>query len=465
MTQNSPSPAEKETPSYDRTLDFAALIGSKMLANTAAASEVVQAIVKITDHDGLKGVNADVAYNQVVITYRDSSRQPVVWLEPIPERTFNFGAYTELARILDDYLEDKITIEQATERTRQAPIGRPRYPVWMTRPLCGVAGLLVAVVFGAGWVAAAVAFVANILVDWMFGFLTRRNWPTFFLQILIGLIAAFSAAIVTAIDARADGSQVVVAVIMLMLAGMTSTGAVQDLLTGWYVTGIGRLFEGFLNTVGLIVGVQLGIHILSVFDVQLAIGPDVAFAPHPMWLMLIMGALVAISFSLVSQLGPSTLPINALLTCGTWLAYDRALDFGFDIVWAAGIGALVAGLVSPLFAWIMRVPAANMASIAIILLFPGLLIYRGLLEWSNDFNSGFYILFQAFGTAIALAIGVMFGQYLTAQLLHLLMRFIKVKLTFIPHLLRPFRNKEEQSAQEQSHSALETSPPPSEKSP
>lgn len=219
---------------------------------------------------------------------------------------------------------------------------------------------------------------------------------------------------------------------------MTSTGAVQDLLTGWYLTGTGRLVEAFVNTVGLVVGIEMGIRVLRMSGVGLTIGSDVAVAPHPLWMMLIIAALVAGSFCIVSGLRLSAIPAAAVLTCSTWAAFTAFNQADFDPVWAAGLAALVAGLASPLFGGLMRIPAANLASITVILMFPGLLIYRGLLSWSIDFASGFQLLLQALSTAMALAIGVMFGQYLTTELMEALARFRHLTSTFLPHFMRPF---------------------------
>lgn len=261
--------------------------------------------------------------------------------------------------------------------------------------------------------------------------LGSRRWPTFFLQIIAGFVAAMSAAVVQAIEPAADGSQVVVAVIMIMLAGKTSTGAVQDLLTGWYLTGTGRLIEAFVNTTGLVVGIHLGMRVLDLVGVGLTVRSDVAIAPHPVWVMLIAAALTACSFCIVAQLRVSAMPAAAVLTCGTWLTFYLISQTGVDSVWASAVAALV----------------ANLASIAIIPMFPGLLIYRGLLSWGADFTSGFQLLLQALGTAMALAIGVMFGQYVTSELVEFFSRARRASSSFVPHFLRPFRNREGQRVQ------------------
>ena len=53
-----------------------------------------------------------------------------------------------------------------------------------------------------------------------------------------------------------DVSQVVTANIIMLLAGIGFMGALQDALTGFYVTGTARLTEAFLATAGIIAGVS-----------------------------------------------------------------------------------------------------------------------------------------------------------------------------------------------------------------
>lgn len=150
-----------------------------------------------------------------------------------------------------------MTPEQAISELDEVAAGASRYPSWLSRLTTGLSGVAIALLFGAGAVAAGFAFLAYTLVDLLYGFLGRRNWPAFFIQVLVGVLAVLVAACVHAIVPGADSSAVVVAVIMMMLADMTSTGAVQDLMTGWHLTGLGRLTEGVMNTIGLIVGIRV----------------------------------------------------------------------------------------------------------------------------------------------------------------------------------------------------------------
>lgn len=432
----------------DQALSFAAVIGRLLLGSTAAASEVVSAILAIADHAGLSDVNADVTYNQITLTHRTPDQSPRVWIETIGPRSFNYGRYTDAARLLDGYLTEKIPLAAAMAEAHRIATAAPRYPAWAARLAAGTAGVTTATIFGAPLIAAGFAFLANVFIDWIFGILGSRRWPAFFLQIFAGFVAAGAAAGVRLIDPTADGSQVVVAVIILVLSGMTSTGAVQDLLTGWYLTGAGRLIEAFVNTIGVIVGIRMGIGVLGAIGVETSVGPNVSFLGEPIWLMIVVASVVALAFGFYAQLPWRTLPAAAAMTCVGWTTYSILLNLQLGPVWAAGVAALMAGLMAPVLGGWLRIPAPALASIAVIPLFPGILLYRGLLAGLSDFASGAELLVLALATAMALAGGVVFGQYIATVLVEALAAFQKFSSTFVPHFMVPFRDSRQRDEQD-----------------
>lgn len=102
----------------------------------------------------------------------------------------------------------------------------------------------------------------------------------------------------------ADPSIVVIAVIIVMLAGMTTTGGVQDAITGWCLTGARRIVEAVTNTVGLMKALHL-------------------------WIMLIAAAFVALAFSVVAQNPVRTLAPTALLSSAVYAVDVAAARAGY----------------------------------------------------------------------------------------------------------------------------------------
>ena len=99
--------------------------------------------------------------------------------------------------------------------------------------------------------------------------MARRRLPTFYLQVAGGLVATLWAVGLAATPLRADLSLVVTANIVMLLAGIGFMGAIQDALTGFYVTSGARVIEALLATAGIIAGVSAGLSVGDVIGVNL----------------------------------------------------------------------------------------------------------------------------------------------------------------------------------------------------
>ena len=127
----------------------------------------------------------------------------------------------------------------------------------------------VGVFLGGGLVVSAVAAVAATPIDRVQLVLARRRLPFFYLQVAGGAIATLLAAGVAATPIEVDPSLAVTANIIMLLAGIGLMGAVQDALTGFYLTSSARLIEAMMSTAGIIAGVALGISVADSLGVQL----------------------------------------------------------------------------------------------------------------------------------------------------------------------------------------------------
>ncbi len=72
-----------------------------------------------------------------------------------------------------------------------------------------------------------------------------------------------------ATDLDVDPSMVVTASIIMLLAGIGFMGAIQDALTGFYITAGARLLEALLATAGIIAGVSGGLTVGTMLGVEL----------------------------------------------------------------------------------------------------------------------------------------------------------------------------------------------------
>ena len=91
----------------------------------------------------------------------------------------------------------------------------------------------------------------------------------FYQQIAGGMLATVLALGTAALDLGVDTSLVVTASIVLLLSGIGFMGAIQDALSGFYITAGARIIEAMLATAGLIAGVSAGLALAPVLGVSL----------------------------------------------------------------------------------------------------------------------------------------------------------------------------------------------------
>ncbi len=114
-------------------------------------------------------------------------------------------------------------------------------------------------------------------------------------------------------------------------------------------------------------------------------------------------------------------PLRSLLPIGlTGLAGESffvvASQAGLAITASTAVAAVAVGVVSFSLAGRVRVPALIVVVSAIVPLLPGLTIYRGLSQLSEQDIAGMFTLFTALSIGIALAAGVYLGESIAQPL-------------------------------------------------
>src|SRR5699024_646351 len=124
---------------------------------------------------------------------------------------------------------------------------------------------------GAGTLVVVAATLASGLLIFSGEMMGRRQIPAFYAQALGGVVGVLAAMVVGLLDPAVNSSTVVVACIIVQLAGLASIGAVQDAVTGWYLTAAGRILETLMLTAGLVVGVRGGLLLADLIGVEIAV--------------------------------------------------------------------------------------------------------------------------------------------------------------------------------------------------
>ncbi|WP_232821748.1 threonine/serine exporter family protein [Desertihabitans aurantiacus] len=426
-------------------LDLCLRIGEMLLSNGAGAADVTFAMDSVARHYGLRNAEIDVTFTSLSMSYQPAEGEPAhTMIRQVKQRGID---YEDLTRV--DHLIARILAGKESLRSARASIltlfstGHHRRR-WAVTSGWGVMAAGVALMLGGGaWVVGS-ALVTAMVIDRTQALLTRRRLPTFYQQAAGGAIATVGAVVVALFGVDGiDPSLVVTANIVMLLAGIGFMGALQDALSGFYVTAGARLLEVMLSTAGIIVGVSGGLAAAGVLGVDIG-----RMDPSPPGLvelaLLGVGAGVAAAgFAYASYARVVVLLPVALVAAGATGLSRVVEELGFGRLWPVGLAAVGVGVVGYAVARRVHVPPLVVVVSAVVPLLPGLTIYRGLsllgeggVEASTQ---GIVAMVTAASIALALAAGVILGEYI-AQPLAREARRLERRLSG-PRLVGPLRSR------------------------
>ena len=133
--------------------------------------------------------------------------------------------------------------------------------------------------------------------------------------------------------------------------------------------------------------------------------------------LVLIGAMVsACAFAFTCYAPWRALPAIAMSTLLGHLVFLAVQDPQASMPWAAACAAITIGLVSYAISGRVGVPPLVVVVPALVPMLPGLLIYRGLSYMSEGDTLGILQLSAAAATTIALAAGVIMGEYVAQPL-------------------------------------------------
>ncbi len=415
------SEAAERTRAVHLTMDLCLRIGEMLLSSGAGAADVTATMRSVADHLGLRQAEIDVTFTALSMSHQRSMDDvPTLMMRHVQQRDIDYEDLTAVDHLVRDILSDQADLFLARSRMATIVSLGHALPRWAVTLAWAVMAAAVGVFLGGGAIVSTVAGIAAVLIDRVQIMMARRRLPFFYLQVAGGAIATILAAAVAATPINVDPSLAVTANIILLLAGIGLMGAVQDALTGFYLTASARLIEAMMATAGIIAGVALGISIADGLGFglgQLVPGKVGSFSQLP---MVLAGAAVSAAAFSVACYAPrrAVLPIAVITALAALVSQAVELN-GFGRAVAAGAAAFFIGLVSYAVSGRVRVPPLVVAVPAIVPFLPGLSIYRGLTFLADGgffVSQGILALMTAISVAIALASGVILGEYVAQPL-------------------------------------------------
>lgn len=421
-----------------KTLDLALRVGEVLLSSGAGAADVTATMSSITHALALRGVDVDVTFTSLALTYQPSIDEPaVISLRQVKHRDIDYEDLTNVDILISDLLRGDIDRDEARARLARIVSSGHRLPRWAVTLGWGFMGLGIGLVLGGDWIVVLIAFLAAAGIDLLKRSMSRRRLPVFYQQVAGGLLATGFAIATAATGLPADPSLVVSASIVMLLAGIGFMGAIQDALTGFYITSGARMLEAVLATTGIIAGVSGGLTLADVLGVDLSQLDPGATGLFYLPVMAFGAGLCAAAFAFASYAPLRSLPVIALISAVGMVVAYLIESQGFGRAWAAASSAVIMGAVSYSLAGRVRVPPLVVVVPAIVPLLPGLAIYRGLGLMAAGDSFGVQEMASAGAVAISLASGVILGEYV-AQPLKREARRLENRLSG-PRLVGPLR--------------------------
>ncbi|RPF22258.1 uncharacterized membrane protein YjjP (DUF1212 family) [Myceligenerans xiligouense] len=403
-----------------RALDLAMRIGESMFAVGASAHEVTLAITRVAGAYGLEGVHVDVTYSSIAVSYhRGGEGWPHTLLRVVRVAAPDHTKLQRLQALIVEITDGK-DLEEARIRFRAIR----RVPFRYKAPVVVVARALLAVgvsiLAGGSAVLLGLTFVAALGAAATQAGLARLRVPSFFSQIagafVTTAVAVAVSALITAGFEPFTGvrpSIIVASGIVLMLSGLTVVGAAQDAIDGFALTAAGRILDLTLQTVGLVVGILIGLEFGSVLGFRMSL-PDAPPAFGPLPNQLAGAVIIAIAVALFNGAGARIIAVSGVLGMIAILGHAFTVTLDLHEAAASGVAALLASFVGIMVAHRLHVPSVAVTTAAIVPLVPGGAVFYGLLGMvqADAPGAGTSSLVLAASIAVGLASGASLGIYL-----------------------------------------------------
>jgi uncharacterized membrane protein YjjP (DUF1212 family) len=404
---------EKSEPgvSVPRVLDLALRTGELLLASGEAGEDVEAAMLGVTDAYGLERCTPNVTFTVITLSYQPSLVEaPVTSERVVRRRATDFTRLAAVHQLVEDITTGELSLEEAYHGLVEIRRNRHPYPRWLVLVATGLVAATASVLVGGGVTVSCAAFFAAVLGDSLAQGLAKRGVPEFYQFVLAAMPAAAIAVGLIKADIGVVPYAVVTGGLFALLPGRALVAAVQDGLTGFYLTASARLLEVFYLIVGIICGVAMMLYAGTQLGVDLNV--EGSFFPEsdpPVQILAAMG--LALAFAVLVQVRPEVLPITAAGGAVSWSIFESLRIAGAAPILATAIATGVVGLLGQLLARAGRTSALPYVIPAIGPLLPGGAMYQGMLGLAlGHTDRGWTGLVNAAGLALALAVGVNLGS-------------------------------------------------------
>jgi uncharacterized membrane protein YjjP (DUF1212 family) len=410
-----------ESRELNLTLDFCLRVGELLLSSGAGAADVTATMQALSWEYGVRRPEVDVTFTSLSMSFQPDPEEPaVVLIRQVKQRDIDYEDLTLVDQLVRDVLRGEADLKDARGRLARIVSSGHILPRWAATLGWGVMAAGVGLQLGGNAAVVLIAAVAAIAIDRLQLVMGRRRVPFFYRQVAGGGVATLIAVLAKAAWGDLDPSLVVTANLIMLLAGIGFMGALQDALTGFYVTAGARLTEALLATAGIIAGVSGGLTVADLLGISVGkIEVGAASNLRDVTMMAVGAGICAAAFAFASYAPRRTLVWIGVVAAVAMVISQTITLGGVGSTWSTALAAFFVGLVSYTVAGRLLVPPLVVVVSAVVPMLPGLSIYRGLsllAEGGHYTSEGLLAIITAASVAIALASGVILGEYVAQPL-------------------------------------------------
>ncbi|HEV7649124.1 MAG TPA: threonine/serine exporter family protein [Actinophytocola sp.] len=410
-------PALQDESTVHFVLDLAIRIGEVQMSVGAGAADATATIIAVANAYGLPHCEVDVIFTSITVTcHRGVAQPPVTSLRVVRSRSLDYTRLALVERLVRDITRGRISVRDAHVELNKITTAPHPYPRWVATLAYGGMAAAISLLIGGDLAVAAFAGLITAAVDRVGRLLNRRALPFFFQQLVGGALATGAALALVASGALAGQrpTMAVAAAITVLLSGLSVVSTVQDAITGYNVTAAGRTIEVSLMTAGLIAGVVLALNIAVGLGLP-SQGLADPLVPSALRLPLqtVAGGAAAGCFALASYATRRAVVVAGVAGAAGAGGYSALALGGVGPIAASAVAATVIGFAGGVISRRLGIPPLVVAVSGMVPLLPGLTTYRALYELAvARSTSGMSTLMLAVSVALALAAGVVLGEYL-----------------------------------------------------
>ncbi|WP_060176999.1 threonine/serine ThrE exporter family protein [Streptomyces sp. IMTB 1903] len=402
-------------PAVGRVLDLTLRIGELLLSGGEGSEDVEAAMFAVARSYGLDRCEPTVTFTMLSITHQPSLvDHPVSASRTVRRRGTDYTRLAAVFRLVADISspDADITLEEAYRRLAEIRRNRHPYPTWVLTAAAGLLAGAASTLVGGGVLVFFAAALGAVLGDRLAWLCAGRGLPEFYQFVVAAMPpAAFGVALKLAEIENIKASAVITGGLFALLPGRALVAAVQDGLTGFYITAAARLLEVMYLFIGIIMGVLVVLYL----GLQLGAAPKpeevLQITQRPL-VQIAASMVLVFTFAILLQQERSTVWIVTLNGGVAWVTFG-ALHYagGIPPVPSTCVAAGLVGLFGQLFSRYRFASALPYVTAAIGPLLPGSATYYGLLLIAEDrLNEGLGSLVNAAAIALAIAIGVNLGS-------------------------------------------------------